>query len=103
MLLCPEYGQQLTGCGIHKRVQQVLDIDQCYYMITLRCTDCRVAHLSSTRQPACPTRHCLPACLHSRCQLSPGVAHSLRPSFFSDSGIPGLGGWGKRKYTYTES
>lgn len=50
-LLCPDCGKQLTGCGIHKRVRQVLDIDQYYLMVTeiLRCTSCSVSHISSSQ------------------------------------------------------
>lgn len=50
-MFCPNYGRQLTGCRIHRRVCQVLDIDQCYLVLTefLRCTSCWVTHTSSSQ------------------------------------------------------
>ncbi|XP_049320206.1 uncharacterized protein LOC125802508 isoform X1 [Astyanax mexicanus] len=50
-LQCPDCGKQLTGCGIHKRVRHVLDIDRYYLMVTetLRCNFCKVTHLSTSK------------------------------------------------------
>ena len=44
----PACGQhQLTGAGLHKRAQRVLDVDRIYNMVTetLTCTKCRSTHV----------------------------------------------------------